>query len=83
VDYTEFSESFVELDGYNHDADLSLGCGIPTQFAGIKKGNSVLDLGSGAGNDCFVAHALVGESGTVTGIDYTDEMLKKAGENVK
>lgn len=83
VDYTVFSESYEKLDGYNRDADLNLGCGIPTQFAGIKKGNSVLDLGSGAGNDCFVAHALVGESGTVTGIDFTDEMLKKAGENVK
>lgn len=83
VDYTVFSESYEKLDGYNPDADLSLGCGIPTQFAGIKKGDSVLDLGSGAGNDCFVAHALVGESGAVTGIDFTDEMLKKADENVK
>jgi SAM-dependent methyltransferase len=83
VDYTVFSENYEELDGYNPDADLSLGCGIPTQFAGIKKGDSVLDLGSGAGNDCFVAHALVGGSGKVTGLDFTDEMLKKAGENVK
>jgi arsenite methyltransferase len=83
VDYTVFSESYEKLDGYNPDADLNLGCGIPTQYAGIKKGDSVLDLGSGAGNDCFVARALVGESGTVTGIDFTDEMLKKAGENVK
>jgi len=83
VDYTVFSESYKKLDGYNPDADLSLGCGIPTQFAGIKKGDSVLDLGSGAGNDCFVARALVGETGTVTGIDFTDGMLKKAGENVK
>jgi arsenite methyltransferase len=83
VDYTVFSESYEKLDGYNPDADLSLGCGIPTQFAGIRKGDSVLDLGSGAGNDCFVAHALVGETGMVTGIDFTDEMIEKAGENVK
>jgi arsenite methyltransferase len=83
VDYTVFSESYEKLDGYNPDADLNLGCGIPTQFAGINNGDSVLDLGSGAGNDCFVARALVGEEGNVTGIDFTDEMLKKAGENVK
>jgi SAM-dependent methyltransferase len=83
VDYTVFSENYEKLDGYNPDADLNLGCGIPTQFAGIKNGNSVLDLGSGAGNDCFVAHALTGETGKVTGIDFTDEMLKKARENVQ
>jgi ubiquinone/menaquinone biosynthesis C-methylase UbiE len=83
VDYTIFSESYTKLDGYNPHSDLNLGCGIPTQYAGIKKGDSVLDLGSGAGNDCFVARALAGEEGKVTGIDFTDEMLKKAGENVK
>jgi arsenite methyltransferase len=82
VDYTVFSESYEKLDGYNPDADLNLGCGIPTQYAGIKKGDSVLDLGSGAGNDCFVAHALVGETGKVTGIDFTEEMLHKAGQNL-
>lgn len=81
VDYSIFSESYEKKDGYNPDADLSLGCGIPTDFAGIKKGDHVLDLGSGAGNDCFVARALVGESGKVTGIDFTPEMLKKAREN--
>ncbi len=83
VDYTVFSESYDKQKGYNPDADLGLGCGIPTQFALIKEGDSVLDLGSGAGNDCFVARAIVGETGKVTGIDFTDEMLKKADENVK
>ena len=83
TDYTVFSESYAELDGYDPDADLNLGCGIPTQFAGIKEGNSVLDLGSGAGNDCFVAHSLVGEAGKVTGLDFTDEMIQKAGRNLK
>lgn len=82
VDYTVFSENYEKLDGYNPDADLNLGCGLPTQFAGIKKGDSVLDLGSGAGNDCFVAHALVGDTGKVTGIDFTDEMLLKAEKNL-
>ena len=83
VDYTVFSENYTKLNGYNPDADLNLGCGIPTKYAKIKKGDSVLDLGSGAGNDCFVARAIVGEEGKVTGIDFTDEMLKKADENVK
>jgi ubiquinone/menaquinone biosynthesis C-methylase UbiE len=81
VDYAVFSESYNNLEGYNPDADLGLGCGIPTQFAGIKKGDHVLDLGSGAGNDCFVARAIVGETGKVTGLDFTDAMLIKADEN--
>lgn len=81
VDYTIFSEKYDTLKGYNPDADLGLGCGIPTEYAGIRKGNSVLDLGSGAGNDCFVARAIVGETGEVTGLDFTDEMLAKAIKN--
>jgi len=81
VDYSIFADSYNELEGYNPDADLGLGCGLPTQYAGINKGDAVLDLGSGAGNDCFVAHSLVGEEGKVTGIDFTDEMLKKARQN--
>jgi arsenite methyltransferase len=81
VDYTVFSESYNHEDGYNPDADLGLGCGIPTQFAGIKLGDAVLDLGSGAGNDCFVARAIVGAEGQVTGLDFTDAMLEKAIAN--
>lgn len=81
ADYTVFSESYDKKEGYNSDADLNLGCGIPTDFANIKPGNHVLDLGSGAGNDCFVARALVGDEGKVTGIDFTDEMLSKARNN--
>lgn len=81
VDYTVFSESYDSLKGYNPDADLGLGCGIPTQFAGIKEGDAVLDLGSGAGNDCFVARAIVGNEGSVVGIDFTDAMLQKARTN--
>jgi len=83
VDYTVFSENYDALKGYNPDADLGLGCGIPTLFAGIRPGDSVLDLGSGAGNDCFVARAIVGETGHVTGLDFTDAMLSKAIENNK
>ena len=81
VDYTIFSEDYSKSQGYNPDADLGLGCGIPTDFAGIKKGDHVLDLGSGAGNDCFVARAIVGDPGKVTGLDFTDEMIEKAVAN--
>ena len=81
VDYTIFSDDYSHLKGYNKDADLGLGCGIPTEFAGIRSGDSVLDLGSGAGNDCFVARAIVGEKGQVTGIDFTDAMIEKARIN--
>jgi ubiquinone/menaquinone biosynthesis C-methylase UbiE len=72
---------YTKMDGYVEEADLKLGCGIPTAHAGIRKGDRVLDLGSGAGNDCFVARSLVGESGFVTGLDFTDEMLEKANQN--
>lgn len=81
VDYAVFAESYNKEKGYNPDADLGLGCGIPTQFASISEGDSVLDLGSGAGNDCFVARAIVGETGRVTGVDFTDAMLEKARKN--
>lgn len=81
VDYSIFSEDYSKLEGYNPDADLSLGCGIPTQFAGIKKGQTLIDLGSGAGNDCFVARALVGEMGKVIGLDMTEAMIIKARSN--
>ncbi len=78
---TTFNESYEHLSGYNPDADLSLGCGIPVDFASIRPGDRVLDLGSGAGNDCFVARALVGDGGHVTGLDFTEAMLVKAEEN--
>jgi len=83
IDYTIFSEKYDNLQGYNPDADLGLGCGLPTEFAAIKKGDTVLDLGSGAGNDCFVASAIVGESGKIVGLDFTEEMLVKANKNLE
>ena len=76
-------EDYDGLNGYNPDADLGLGCGLPTKFAKIKKGDTVIDLGSGAGNDCFVARAEAGENGKIIGIDFTPEMIEKARENVK
>jgi arsenite methyltransferase len=79
--YTVFSDDYSHLEGYNPDADLGLGCGIPTEYAGIKPGDTVIDLGSGAGNDCFVARAITGESGKVIGIDMTEAMIEKARSN--
>jgi ubiquinone/menaquinone biosynthesis C-methylase UbiE len=80
-DYSMLNLDYTKLDGYVKDADLNLGCGIPTEHAAIKPGDRVLDLGSGAGNDCFVARSIVGETGSVTGLDFTDEMLQKARQN--
>ncbi|NLI71663.1 MAG: arsenite methyltransferase [Bacteroidales bacterium] len=79
--YTIMSEDYSHLKGYEPDADLGVGCGIPTKFAGIQKGDTVVDLGSGAGNDCFVARNEVGESGRVIGIDFSPEMIAKAQQN--
>jgi ubiquinone/menaquinone biosynthesis C-methylase UbiE len=76
-------DEYKNIKGYNPDADLGLGCGLPTQFADLKAGDHVLDLGSGAGNDCFVARAIVGETGKVTGLDFTDAMIHKSIENNK
>jgi SAM-dependent methyltransferase len=80
-DFSVLSLDYQGVKGYMEDADLRLGCGIPTEHAGITAGDRVLDLGAGAGNDCFVARSLVGDSGWVTGLDFTDEMLQKARRN--
>ena len=77
------SDDYAELEGYNPDADLGLGCGLPTQFAKIKTGDTVIDLGSGAGNDCFVARAETGPTGRVIGIDFTKAMIDKARANAE
>ena len=79
--YNIMSDDYTELNGYNADADLGLGCGLPTQFAKIRKGNVVIDLGSGAGNDAFIARAETGEDGKVIGIDFTPAMIEKARAN--
>jgi ubiquinone/menaquinone biosynthesis C-methylase UbiE len=82
-EYSVFNDSYANKSGYVKDADMGLGCGLPTEYAGISTGDSVLDLGSGAGNDCFVARAIVGETGKITGLDFTEEMLSKARLNNK
>lgn len=81
VGYTIMKDEYTNMDGYVAEADLGLGCGLPTEFADIKPGNVVVDLGSGAGNDVFVARALVGDSGKVIGIDMTEDMIAKARRN--
>ena len=79
--YNIMSDDYTALKGYNPDADLGLGCGLPTQFARIKPGDTVIDLGSGAGNDCFIARSEAGDSGKVIGIDFTPAMIEKARAN--
>jgi SAM-dependent methyltransferase len=81
--YNIMSDDYTSLAGYNADADLGLGCGLPTQFARIKAGDVVIDLGSGAGNDCFVARHETGEIGKVIGIDFTPAMIDKARANAE
>lgn len=81
MDYTIMSESYEHLDGYAPDADLGLGCGLPTEFAQMQEGHTVVDLGSGAGNDCFIARAVVGDQGRVIGLDMTEAMVDKARQN--
>ena len=81
--YNIMSDDYSSLKGYNPDADLGLGCGLPTQFARIKKGDVVIDLGSGAGNDCFVARSESGETGKVIGVDFTTAMIEKARANAE
>lgn len=81
--YNIMSDSYEELKGYNPEADLGLGCGLPTEFAFIKEGSVVLDLGSGAGNDAFIARSLTGTSGKVIGVDFTDAMITKARQNTE
>ena len=81
VDFSIMKDEYTGINGYIPDADLQLGCGLPTQHAGIKKGDTVLDLGSGAGNDVFVARAAVGDDGKIIGVDMTEQMLTKANSN--
>lgn len=79
--YNIMADDYTALAGYNPDADLGLGCGLPTQFAKIKKGDVVIDLGSGAGNDAFIARHETGETGKVIGIDFTPPMIERARKN--
>jgi arsenite methyltransferase len=79
--FVNISDDYSRLEGYVEEADLGLGCGIPTEAADLRPGQVVLDLGSGAGNDVFVARKIVGDAGKVIGVDMTPDMVKKAREN--
>lgn len=81
--YSIMADEYSHLEGYNPDADLGLGCGLPTEYAKMKEGDTVVDLGSGAGNDAFIARRVVGASGKVIGIDFTPAMIAKARENAE
>ena len=81
MDYSIVGDTYKNVEGYVPDADLGLGCGLPTEFAGIKPSDTVVDLGSGAGNDVFVARSIVGEDGHVLGIDMTEDMISLATKN--
>lgn len=81
LEISMIGDEYTGVEGYNPEADLGLGCGLPTQYAGISEGDYVLDLGSGAGNDCFIARSIVGETGWVTGLDFTPDMIEKARTN--
>lgn len=81
IEFSMFGDDYRSIDGYLPDADLGLGCGLPTEFAGIKQGDVVVDLGSGAGNDVFIARNLVGKPGKVIGVDMTEAMIEKANQN--
>ena len=77
------AEDYSQLHGYAEDADLGLGCGLPTVFAQIQEGDTVVDLGSGAGNDVFIARSATGSAGKVIGIDFTEKMIEKARSNAE
>ena len=79
--YNIMTDDYSHVKGYSAEADLGLGCGLPTQFAKIKTGDTVIDLGSGAGNDVFIARAETGDTGKVIGIDFTPAMIEKATAN--
>jgi SAM-dependent methyltransferase len=82
-DVAGIKEAYGKLDGHMDEADLGLGCGLPTEHAGLAPGQTVVDLGSGAGNDVFIARSVVGDTGRVIGIDMTPEMIGKARANAE
>ena len=83
VDYSMIGDAYQGVAGYVADADLGLGCGLPVEHAGLRAGQTVLDLGSGAGLDVFVARNEVGAGGHVIGVDMTAEMIARARENAR
>ena len=83
ISYSVLSDDYTRVKGYEPDADLGLGCGLPTETAFIRPGDTVVDMGSGAGNDCFIAVKETGETGKVIGVDMTPAMIDKARKNAE
>ncbi len=83
IDAAIMAEDYSKISGYSADANLGLGCGLPTEFAQIHEGDVVIDLGSGAGNDAFVARSVTGATGRVIGVDFTEKMIEKARANAE
>ena len=81
--FSMIGDAYEGVSGYVADADLGLSCGVPVEHAGLQPGQTVLDLGSGAGLDVFVARNEVGETGHVIGVDMTAEMVAKARDNTE
>ncbi len=82
-DISMIGDAYDTVEGYVADADLGLGCGLPTEYANLSPGQTVLDLGAGAGLDAFVARRIVGEEGHVLGVDMTPQMVEKARANAQ
>lgn len=80
---TAMGYSKEEINGVPEGANMGLGCGNPVALASLKKGETVVDLGSGGGFDCFLAAKEVGETGKVIGVDMTPEMISKARKNAE
>lgn len=83
TDTIVMAEDYSKLQGYIAEADLGLGCGLPTEFAMIREGDTVIDLGSGAGNDAFIARSITGQGGRVIGVDFTEKMIEKSRSNAE
>ncbi len=83
IDSKEIGYTDGQLQAIPEGADLGLGCGNPTALASLKEGEVVLDLGSGAGIDCFLAANIVGKTGAANGVDMTPAMIDRARENAR
>jgi SAM-dependent methyltransferase len=81
--YSMIGDAYEGVGGYVAEADLGLGCGLPVEHAGLQPGQTVLDLGSGAGLDAFIARRIVGADGRVIGVDMTAEMIARARQNAQ
>lgn len=81
LEVSMIGDDYDGVDGYVAEADLQLGCGVPTDLADIHPGDAVLDLGAGAGLDAFTARHITGSEGRVVGVDMTPEMVQKAQAN--